>query len=167
MKALMRKRWFPWARDAAIVLLAYLAIGAYQKRHAARGPLPAVEATLLSGEPVQLASLRGEPMLLHFWATWCGVCKAGQHNIVALAKDHRVLTVASSSGSPEAVQRYAQQTGLDVPIALDPEAKLARQLGVGAFPTSFFVDADGNIAAVETGYTTELGMRLRMWWAAL
>ena len=105
--------------------------------------------------------------MLHFWATWCGVCKAEQHNVVALARDHRVIAVASSSGTPEAVQTYARQSGFDVPIAIDPNGALARKFGVGAFPTSFFIDADGQITAVETGYTTELGMRLRMWWAAL
>jgi peroxiredoxin len=163
------RQWRHWGtlRSAGLVLLVFLAVRAYQTRQLPSGAAPEFSARDVNGKPVSLSDYRGQPVVLHFWATWCGVCRAVEHNIVATADNTPVLTVASLSGTAGEVSRYAQQHGLHYPIVHDPSGALAERFAVRAFPTSFVIDADGKIRHAEVGYTTELGLRFRVWLAAL
>lgn len=161
------KRWFRWSVEGAIVLIVLLGIRAWQTRDTIAGPAPGLEGSTLAGEAISLAAMRGEPVLVHFWATWCGVCRAEEGNVVSVAQDHRVVTVATQSGGPEEVSRYAREEGFDAEVLLDPSGAIAAQWGVRSLPTSFFVSPDGEIESVEVGYTTELGMRARLFFAGL
>jgi thiol-disulfide isomerase/thioredoxin len=152
-------------RDIALALLFIVAIRAYQQRNMPRGAAPALAGTDLNGETASLADYRGKPVLLHFWATWCGVCKAEQHNIDAVSRDLPVLSVASQSGNVTDVAQFVRQRGIVPRVIVDEHSVLASRFGVHAFPASFVIDGDGEIRHVEVGYTTELGLRARMWLA--
>ena len=102
---------------------------------------------------------------MHFWASWCPICRAEQGSIEALARDYPAVTVAMQSGSDEEVARYMQKEALGLPVLNDPEGMLAAQWGVRGVPASFIVDGAGQIRFVEVGYTTEIGLRLRLWLA--
>jgi peroxiredoxin len=160
------RRW-RWLRDAAFVLLLLVGIRTYQQRHMPRGPAPSLAGTDLAGAAVALADYRGKPFVLHFWATWCGVCKVEQHNVDAVSRDFPVLSVASRSGSAEEVAEFVREHAIAPRVIVDEEGALARLFGVHAYPATFFIDRDGDIRHVEVGYTTELGLRARMWLAGL
>ena len=81
---------------------------------------------------------------------------------VALAEGQRVITIASQSGAPADVQRYVASHELGFDVINDPRGQLAHRWGVHAFPSTFVVDADGQIRSVEVGYTTYLGLRARL-----
>ena len=147
---------------AAIVLV----VRGYQQRHLPTGRAPALAGTDLGGQAVALEAYRGKPVIVHFWATWCGVCKAEQHNIDAVAGDLPVLSVASRSGDAEQVNAYVREHGIAPRVVVDPSGALAQRFGVAAFPTTFIVDGGGEIRHAEVGYTTELGLRARMWLAS-
>ena len=156
-----RKKWLRNGAEALVFLVALLGIRAWQQRGVASGQAPQLQGTLVTGAPASLAALRGRPVLVHFWATWCSVCNAERGNIAAIARDYPVLGVAEDSGGAEAVRAWMQRQGVSFPTVVDSGA-LAREYGVRAFPTSFVIGKDGRIRFVETGYTTELGLRLRL-----
>lgn len=160
-------RWFGWVRDLALLALLVLGVRAYQQRDLPRGPAPGLEAETIDGEAVSLAAFRGKPMVLHFWATWCGVCRAERGTIEAIARDLPLLSVASQSGSAEEVARFVRENQVTFATVPDQAGTLAKRFGVGAYPTTFVIDADGSIRHAEVGYTTELGLRLRYRLASL
>jgi thiol-disulfide isomerase/thioredoxin len=160
-----RHKWQRVLLEILIMLALVLGVRAYMQIGTASGPAPALTEVMLDGHPVSLAGLRGEPVLVHFWASWCPICRAEEGNIAAVARHHRVLTVAMQSGDAAAVRRYMQERGWQVPTIVDASGALARTYGVRGTPTSFIIDGQGQIRFVEIGYTTEWGLRARLWLA--
>jgi thiol-disulfide isomerase/thioredoxin len=149
------------------MLVLILGIRAWQQSGTARGPAPELTGELLDGKPVALAAYAGQPVLVHFWATWCPICRAEQGSIDSLARDTSVITVAMQSGEHNAVAQYLRNEALSFPVLNDPDGVMAAQWGVRAVPASFIVDGAGQIRYVEVGYTTGVGLRLRLWLAGL
>ena len=162
-----RPRWVRWLKEFAIVLVIFLAIRAWQTRNAPSGAAPPLSTVNLAGDSVTLQG----PTVVHFWATWCGVCEAMDHNIVALAEDHSIVTVATQSNGASEIESWMRahdlwtDAGPAFSTVADPNGSMATQWGVGSFPTTFFIDQRGEIDSVEVGYTTELGLRARLWLA--
>lgn len=152
-----------------MLLIAVVAgVRAWQHRDAPSGAAPALAGQLLGGGPyVDLAQARERPMLVHFWATWCAICAAEQDSIEAIARDHPTLTVAMQSGPDAVVERHMAQEALGFPVLNDSDGSVAARWGVRAVPATYVVDARGQIRFLEVGYSTELGLRLRLWWADL
>lgn len=165
LKKIRRVRGVRLALELTLVVLVYFAAKTYMQRNLVEGPAPAVTGNLLSGQPVSLQSYRGQPVLVHFWATWCPVCKVEQNSIDAVSKDHAVLTIAMDSGDETAVKSYLRDNNLTFPVIVDQYSIIAKQFGVQGVPTSFVIDPQGNIAFTEMGYTTGWGLRLRLWLA--
>lgn len=147
-------------RDLVVVGVIVLGVHLWQTRGLVSGIAPAFDREGLDGERATIPDPSGHTRVVHFFATWCGVCRAEEHNVVALAAAGDVMLVASASGSRDAVARYARSRGLTMPIIVD-DGELARAYGVRAYPTTFFVDGRGEIDFAVTGYTTEIGMRVR------
>ena len=162
--ALIKNRWWRRAAVVGVVLVVFAGIRIYTHRDAVSGVAPAFTATALDGSQLTLAQYRGKPVLVHFWATWCPVCKLEQDSIVALAKDYAIVGVAVWSGGGHDVASHYQGRVPFVTVA-DPAGVIARQYGVTGVPTTFVVDGTGVIRFVEVGYTTELGLRARLYLA--
>jgi thiol-disulfide isomerase/thioredoxin len=151
--------------EVVLILALLLGVRAWQQRDVARGPAPTLSGKMLDGKSYVLAPSAGQPVLVHFWATWCPICRAEQGSIDALARDYPTITVAMQSGDARSVAQHLQVEGLKFPVINDPDGRIASQWGVRAVPASFVVDAVGRIRFVEIGYTTSLGLRLRLWLA--
>lgn len=149
------------------MLLLFAGLRAWQQRGAASGPAPVLAGELLDGGAYALASANARPTLVHFWATWCAICSAEQGSIDAIARAYPVITVAMQSGSAADVRRHLQRESLRFAVLNDPEGLIAARWGVRAVPSSFIVDVQGQVRFLEVGYTTGIGLRLRLWWAAL
>ena len=69
------------------------------------------------------------------------------------------------SGTNNAVQQYMREQGVTFPVINDADGQLSSAWGVRGVPASFIVDTEGKIKYVEIGYTTEIGLRIRLWLA--
>lgn len=148
-----------------LVFTVVLLIQWWQTRNTVSGPAPTLAGLMLSGEALDLKDLRGQPVLVHFWATWCPICRTEDGNIHDLARDYQVLTVATNSGDALEIRRYLDDNKLDFPVMLDESGVLGSGWGVNAVPSSFIIDGSGEIRFVTVGYTTEIGLRTRLWLA--
>ncbi len=163
----MKKFSLPWRSmllQGMLLLLVLVAVQWYQTRNTATGPAPALDGVTLQGQVASLAAT--QPTLVHFWATWCPVCRFELDTIDALAKEYPVITVAMEDTSSREILAYMQAQQVDFPVLHDPDGELADAYGVRAVPTSFIVNTRGEISSTTVGYTTGLGLRIRLWLAA-
>ncbi len=110
---------------------------------------------LLRGEPLKLSEQRGKPVMINFWATWCGPCREEMPAMERLYRGHRergfVLLAVSVDTDASLVRPFLEQHKLTFPVALDSKMSLANAYRVRALPSSYLVDRDGNLAAVALG----------------
>ena len=155
-------------RELAILVVMVMAVSVvvnlYKTWNVERGPAPELLFASIDGKPV-MAQPAGEPMLVHFWATWCPICSLEQNSIQSLSQDYPVVTVAMQSGNEEELRQFMQQEGLNFTVIADEYGEIAKRWSVKGVPTSFIISADGNIRFVEVGYSSEIGLRARLWWA--
>lgn len=163
--ALRDRRWFRWSMDLALLAALLLGISAWQARGHVRGAPPAAPLRTLDGAPASLASLRGKPAMVVFWAPWCGVCGAQSGNVgmaMRLAGDRaRVISVATAFDDVAQVRAYMAEHGVAYPVLLGDDAAV-RAFHVEAYPTTYFLDAEGRITGSVAGYTTTAGMLARL-----
>ena len=152
-----------WALNLALILAAFAAIHWWQTRPLASGSAPSLNGRSVSGEPLDLRGFRGRSVLVHFWAEWCPVCRAEQGAIQSIADDFPVITVAMQSGDGAAVREFMEQEALSFSAIADPRGEIAGDWGVTVVPTSFVIDPEGVIRYNEVGFTTEPGLRARLW----
>lgn len=131
----------------------------------ARGLPPPITGQTLAGTAFDLAQLRGRPAIVYFWASWCPICRAMQGSVREVAMDHPLVSLAMQSGSRDEVLRYQKEQDFDVPTLLDEDGDLAGRFGLRGVPAVFVLAPDGRIRFATAGYTSELGMRLRLWLA--
>ena len=111
----------------------------------------------LTGETVALSSLRGQPVLINLWASWCAPCRAEMPAIQRVYQDYQaqgfqVLAVnTTNQDDPGKATAFAQQLGLKFPILLDSNGIVGQQYQLQSLPTSFFVDGNGIIREVVVG----------------
>jgi thiol-disulfide isomerase/thioredoxin len=160
-----RHFWNRWGFKLVLILAVLYGFRFYQQQGLAGDQVKPLPGETLNGAKASLGDFRGRPRIIHFWATWCEVCRSMNSNIAALSIRDSVVTVASLSGNAEQVGVYLRSNGLSIPVVIDPHGRLAASYGVSAFPTTIVVDKRGKIRFAEIGYTTEIGLRVRLWLA--
>lgn len=128
------------------------------------GTPPPIVQTTLAGETA-LHPLGTRPALIYFWAEWCGVCRSMQNSVTQVGKDHPLATVALRSGDDAKLQSYLRDKNLNWPVVNDNGGEIGQRYGVKAVPALFFTDRNGSIVFATAGYTSEWGIRARLWLA--
>ncbi|HID83438.1 MAG TPA: TlpA family protein disulfide reductase [Chromatiales bacterium] len=158
-----RRRAITLVAEVLFFLLIYLGVRAWMQRDMVEGQAPIIQAVDVAGQSVSLSDFHGQPLLLHFWASWCRICQFEQGAVSAVAADWPVLTIAMQSGNSEQVRAFMEKRKLNWQTVVDESGELANKYGVAGVPTSFILDGDGEIRFHESGYTTSAGLRLRLW----
>lgn len=116
---------------------------------------PDFELETMSGEVVKLSDLKGKKVILNFWASWCGPCKAEMPHMEKYYKQHKessnVEIVAVNLTSAErrgldGVTEFIDSYGLTFPIPLDKDGKVSGDYSVITIPTTFFLGTDGKLS---------------------
>lgn len=158
-------KWKTWLWPGLFVL--YFGAQMLTDDGLVRGPAPPIEKTRMGGWPFTLSDFRGSPSVIYFWASWCSVCRAMQSNIEAVAADHRLVSIALQSGTDQELSRYLRERNVNVRVVSDADGSISDRYGVRAVPAVFILDPEGRIRFGLMGYTTEIGIRARLWWLRL
>jgi len=106
---------------------------------------------------------QNKPILIHFWATWCPTCNLEAANIEKISQHYNVITIAVKSDIQE-IKKYLQDNNLHFKVVNDSDGSLARKFNISAYPTTFIYDKNKNLVFSEVGYTSTIGLWLRMFW---
>ncbi len=109
----------------------------------------------LDGQVISFSDLRGKPVLLNFWATWCSPCRAEMPHIQQIYEewsDRGLMLLAVDIGeSSSIVKEFVQSNGLSFSVLLDTKKDVAQSYGIQGIPTTFFIDKDGVIQGLRLG----------------
>lgn len=129
-------------------------------------PAPSFALKRLDGSSVSLAELKGQVVLVEFWATWCGPCRSSLPSLEVMATRYRdqgvrVLLVNVAEG-PEPVRAWLEDRYTASFVLLDRDGRIADQYGVAGIPRLFVIDQQGRIAWLHQGYGGGLERNLTM-----
>jgi len=110
---------------------------------------PDFQLQSLDGQTVSLGDLRGEPVLINFWATWCPPCRSEMPYIQEVYEEwvnRGLVVLAINIGeSSSKVEEFRQSHGLSFAVLLDTKQDVAQRYNITGIPTTFFIDKDGII----------------------
>jgi cytochrome c biogenesis protein CcmG/thiol:disulfide interchange protein DsbE len=122
-------------------------------------PAPDFTGETVDGATLTLSDLRGQPVALNFWATWCVPCAVEMPALESAAAryaDQDFIVLAINAGeSPAAVQAFMDEHDLTFPALLDQDGEILDLYAVRYFPTTIWVDADGIVQAEHLGPLTD------------
>lgn len=130
------------------------------------GKPPMINQIMIDGRHAQSLIDKG-PAIIYFWAEWCGICKMMQSPITEVLKDYPGITVAVKSGVDEQLKKYMQQKQIQWPVINDQKGEISELYKVKGVPFVIITDKAGEIVYTVSGYSFELGLRLRLWLAGL
>ena len=153
-----------WQFKAALALLVFVVsalasdiangrtVAATAEEHATANvgdAAPEFQLQQLNGQTISLADLRGHPVVLIFWTSWCSICKGEAPEFNRLARRHRAsginLLGINIQESEKRIRSGIKAFGIRYPVARDADASVARRYQVMATPTVIFIDAQGTI----------------------
>lgn len=132
-----------------VLALVILATGCTETGAAVGDRAPDFQLQDLEGNEVSLSSLRGSPILLNFWATWCPTCRLEMPFIQEVYQewtDKGLVILAIDMGESAATVRdFMQNNNYTIPVLLDTRRVVSQKYNVTAIPTTFFIDRNGVI----------------------
>lgn len=141
------------------------ALSWYKSQDLNKKPLPLITAKSINKTSHEHTNKN--VTVVHFWATWCPTCKLEASNINRLNNKADLITIAVNSGSDDTILKYLQENNLSFEVINDSNGTLAKEFGITAYPTTLIYDKEKNLIFSDVGYTSTIGLLLRVWWVGL
>jgi len=127
--------------------------------NATGGPAVAVNLPLRDGGTFKTADAHGKPLVLSFWASWCGPCRKELPALGEFKKSHPEVSFLAVNVDRDrsAAEGFLSKVSVDLPVAFDPDAKALGQYGVTSMPTLFLIDKQGHLVWKHVGFSPEKG----------
>lgn len=142
-------RWFRTVAIAGAMLVSSLVA-------ASNGPAPGFALPSRNGDIVSLEQLKGQVVMLNFWASWCGPCRQEMPLLDQMHKRYSALGFTLLGVNVEAdtkdAERWLADTPVSFPILFDRESKVSKLYNVSAMPSTVFIDRKGNLRYLHRGY---------------
>ena len=149
---------------ATLIIISNL-ISYYKSTELSKEKLDIKSLVLIDGTTYNIA--KDKAILVHFWGTWCPICKVEASNIDLISKEYEVISIAVDSKDNANIQKYLKNNGVNYKVHNDTSSKYSKKYNIQVYPTTFIYDKNMNLVFTEVGYTSTLGLKLRMWWANL
>ncbi|MEJ2766404.1 protein disulfide oxidoreductase [Photobacterium sp. MCCC 1A19761] len=161
-----RKGPMHWLKEAAIVLVMWFmisgAVDLWRTQGMPETAIPDGVLQTIDGESVDLIAMsQDKPVLVYFWATWCGACKFVTPTVNWMSEHYEVVSIALTSGENRRLKAYLNSHDYPFRVVNDAKGQLGRTWGISATPT-IVVLKDGQIQSATTGITTLPGLWLRL-----
>ncbi len=170
MKKETKKKIFSWINQALIFLGIFLAITWWQQKDmlqtSSDSISPGFSLVDIAGNIVQFdPAKQAQKTLVYFFAPWCGVCHISINNIEAIKQSSNdkinFYAVALDWQSKQEVEAFLADHDLTMPVLLGTK-ETSEKFKIGGFPSYYVIDRAGILQSKDMGYTTELGMRVRL-----
>lgn len=120
------------------------------------GPAPDFTLASASGKNIKLSELRGEVVMVNFWASWCGPCREELPLLDALYQQYRdygfTLLGVNVDENRGAADKLLEQIPVSFPVLYDPTSAVSELYQVDAMPSTILIDRDGNLRYLHRGY---------------
>lgn len=127
---------------------------------------PTFTLSLLDGGQISLKELRGQVVVLNFWASWCGPCRLEAPVLAQVWQDYRGDEVAfvgiAHNDVPQRAQDFVEGYGITFPNGLDVTGEIAQTYGLNAVPETFVIDGEGVVQAYHRGAIVKAGALVSM-----
>jgi thiol-disulfide isomerase/thioredoxin len=118
-------------------------------------PAPDLKAKDLEGKELSLEAYKGKVVLLNFWATWCGPCRAEIPSLIRMQeayKDHlQIIGMDVDDDDPERLRSFVKSQGINYPVAMTSDAVRLAYGGIAALPTVFVINRDSKVVQKHVG----------------
>lgn len=163
----MKDKFIKYSKELLIFIIVMTIfaniISLYRSIDVNKEPLDLSYVTLLNNTQYNIP--KDKPILIHFWATWCPICKAEASNIQSISEHYEVLTIALRSGTDIEIQEYLKSHDLNYKVINDSSGYITSKFDVSIFPTTIIYDKNREVVFSDVGYTSTWGLWLRMWYA--
>ena len=153
----MKRMLKDWAVALSLGIVVFLGIQWLQPKPQIPEIAPDFTVRTLEGDAITLSELRGSPVVINFWATWCGPCRQEVPAFSAFAKAHPeipVLGLSVDDGPISRVKRIVKEWSIAYPVAVVGEA-LQAQYDISTLPTTVVIDENGKVTRVHVGVMSE------------
>jgi len=139
-----------------VLVLAWMVLSSAVLAADVTGEAPDFTLKSRSGENIKLSDLRGDVVMINFWASWCGPCRQEMPHLETLSKEYKdygftLLGVNLDEKQPQA-EKLLAQIPVSFPILFDPTSSISKLYNIDAMPTTILIDRDGNLRHLHRAY---------------